>query len=51
MVNDARTCQEPECPGRMVRTETRPAGLFVAGEATSHVDLFACDVCGVEDWE
>lgn len=51
MINDTRTCQEPDCPGHMERTRTLPAGPYVAGDATSHVDLFKCDTCGAEDWE
>jgi uncharacterized protein with PIN domain len=50
MVNVERACQEPGCTGRMVFVETKPAGHFIAGEATSHVDFYACDECGAEDW-
>jgi hypothetical protein len=50
MVNMDRTCQELGCTGRMVFVETQPAGPFVAGDATSHVDVYACDSCGAEDW-
>jgi len=49
MVNDTRTCRE--CGGKMVFQKTRPAGPFVAGDATSHVDLYECEECGAEDWE
>lgn len=50
MVNDDLTCREPRCPGRMVPVRTRPDGKQVAGDPTSHVEYYACDTCGAEDW-
>lgn len=50
MVNDSKTCQMPGCSGHMVYVKTMPAGDFVAGDATSEVDYYACDTCGAEDW-
>ncbi len=51
MVNDEKTCRELYCEGRMVFKGTKPAGARVAGEATSHVDVYECDECGAEDWD
>lgn len=51
MINDTKTCQQEDCDGHLVFLKTRPAGPLVAGDATSHVDLYECDTCGAEDWD
>lgn len=51
MVNNEKKCQELFCDGNMVFQGTKPAGERVAGDATSHVDIYACDECGAQDWE
>jgi len=51
MVNDTKTCQQPHCTGHMVYRSTLPAGELVAGDATSHVDVYECSDCGARDWE
>jgi hypothetical protein len=50
VINDAKTCQESFCTGRMIFARKERANENGAYSTEFEIDVYACDDCGTEDW-